>query len=88
MEAVGLVVGFAGLAGLFSTCVDCFKLVQVYDSRSRDYEIFQTMLDNQQFHFMVWGKACGFMDADRMNSRFVNPRAQKCISLMFLLKIR
>ncbi|KIN05366.1 hypothetical protein OIDMADRAFT_142991 [Oidiodendron maius Zn] len=69
-EAIGLVVGFVGLAGLFSTCVDCFKLVQVYDSRSADYEILQTMLDNQQFHFMAWGKACGFMDPDRMNSRF------------------
>lgn len=71
-EAIGLVVGFVGLAGLFSTCVDCFKLVQVYDSRSSDYEILQTMLDNQQFHFMAWGKACGFMNPDRMNSRYAN----------------
>jgi hypothetical protein len=68
-EPVGLAVGFIGLAGLFSTCVDCFKLVQVYDSRSHDYEILQTMLDNQQFHFMAWGKACGFMNPDRINRR-------------------
>ncbi|KAF2181388.1 hypothetical protein K469DRAFT_740828 [Zopfia rhizophila CBS 207.26] len=73
MEPAGLAVGFAGLAGLFSTCVDCFKLVQVYDSRSSDYGILQTMLDNQQFHFMAWGKACGFMDPDRTNSRFDDP---------------
>ncbi|KAF2258339.1 hypothetical protein CC78DRAFT_621906 [Lojkania enalia] len=69
-EAVGLAVGFAGLAGLFSSCVDCFKLVQIYGSRSHDYELLQTMLDNQQFHFMAWGKACGFMDTDNPNRRF------------------
>ena len=63
-EGTGLAVGAIGLAGLFSTCVDCFKLVQVYGARSRDYETLQTMLDNQQFHFMAWGRACGFMDPD------------------------
>ena len=67
-EAVGLAVGFIGLVGLFSTCVDCFKLVQIYESRSSDYEVLQTMLDNQQFHFMAWGKACGFMEPGRINS--------------------
>ncbi|OCK79046.1 hypothetical protein K432DRAFT_355692 [Lepidopterella palustris CBS 459.81] len=72
-EAIGLTVGFIGLAGLFSTCVDCFKLVQVYSARSCDYETLQTMLDNQQFHFMAWGKACGFMDTDRAKSRFDDP---------------
>lgn len=72
-EAIGLAVGFIGLAGLFSTCVDCFKLVQVYGARPYDYEILQTMLDNQQFHFMAWGKACGFMDPDRAKSRFDDP---------------
>ena len=73
-EPVGLVVGFIGLAGLFSTCVDSFKLVEVYNSRSEDYDLLQTMLDNQQFSFMAWGKACGFMDPDRMNMRYVSSR--------------
>ncbi|PGH07656.1 hypothetical protein GX51_01665 [Blastomyces parvus] len=73
MEPLSLAVGFAGLAGLFSTCVDCFKLVQVYDSRASDYGILQTMLDNQQFHFMAWGKACGFMDPYRTSSKFDSP---------------
>ncbi|OJD24079.1 hypothetical protein ACJ73_04560 [Blastomyces percursus] len=73
MEPLSLAVGFAGLAGLFSTCVDCFKLVQVYDSRASDYGILQTMLDNQQFHFMAWGKACGFMDPYRKHSKFDDP---------------
>ncbi|KLJ12494.1 hypothetical protein EMPG_12487 [Blastomyces silverae] len=73
MEPLSLAVGFAGLAGLFSTCVDCFKLVQVYDSRASDYGVLQTMLDNQQFHFMAWGKACGFMHPYRTNRKFDDP---------------
>lgn len=68
MEVAGLVVGFAGLAGLFSTCVDSFKLVQLHRSRQHDFDVLQTMLDNQLFHLMAWGKACGFMD------RTANPR--------------
>lgn len=75
-EAIGLTVGFIGLASLFSTCVDCFKLVQVCGSQTGDYEILQTMLDNQQFHFMAWGKACGFMmssSSGRAESRFDDP---------------
>jgi fibrillarin-like rRNA methylase len=70
-EVIGLAVGFVGLAGLSTTCVDCFKLVQVYDSRACDYKILQDALDNQQFHFMVWGMACGFMDQERPNARYL-----------------
>lgn len=71
MEAVGLTLGFIGLAGMFTTCVDCFKLVQIYRSRSSDFDTLQTMLDNQQFHLMAWGRACGFMDITKPNQRQV-----------------
>lgn len=63
-EPIGLALGFAGLVGVFTSCVECFKLVQVFQSRGRDYTTLQTILDNQQFHFMVWGQACGFMEAE------------------------
>ena len=63
-EPIGLALGFAGLVGIFTSCVDCFKLVQVYQRRNRDFDILQTMLDNQQFHFMAWGRACNFMDSE------------------------
>ncbi|KAJ4356750.1 uncharacterized protein N0V89_004786 [Didymosphaeria variabile] len=69
-EVVGLAVGFIGLAGLFSTCVDAFKLVQICGSRTADYGVLQTMLDNQQFQLMAWGKACGFMEEDHVNPIF------------------
>ncbi|KAL1606256.1 hypothetical protein SLS60_003658 [Paraconiothyrium brasiliense] len=72
-EAIGLAVGFIGLVGLFSTCVDAFKFVQVCGSRTADYEVLQTMLDNQQFELMTWGKACGFMEEERVNPIFDDP---------------
>jgi hypothetical protein len=62
-ETIGLTLGFAGIVGVFTSCVDCFKLVQVYRRKSREYGTLQTMLDNQQFHFMVWGQACGFAES-------------------------
>jgi len=72
-EVAGLVTGFVGLAGLFSTCVDCFKLIQVYRSRQDDFDLLQTMLDNQQFQLMAWGRACGFMDLPAPNDTFDDP---------------
>jgi len=64
----------AGLAaGLFSTCVDCFKLLQVYRSRQDDLDASQAILDDQQFQLMAWGRACAFMDAATHNEKFDDP---------------
>ena len=66
-DPIGISFGFAGLVGVFTSCVDAFKLVQVYQRRNDDFDLLQTMLDNQQFHFMAWGRACGFMDDDEQS---------------------
>ena len=72
-EPIGVALGFAGLVGLFTSCVDTFKLVQIYRRRKDDFDVFQTMLDNQQFHLMAWGQACGFMGVEQqeLRSRYV-----------------
>ena len=41
MEPVGLAVGIAGLAGLFTTCIECFNIVQRGRYSGRDYEILE-----------------------------------------------
>ncbi|KAK3319385.1 prion-inhibition and propagation-domain-containing protein [Apodospora peruviana] len=78
-EPIGLTLGFAGLAGVFASCVDCFKLVQIYRRRKNDFDFYQTMLDNQQFHFMAWGQACGFMGLDQpeLKERFDDPLSRQ-----------
>lgn len=59
MEAVGLAVGVAGLAGLFSACIDCFELVQRGRYHGRDYLLLETKFTNQRLRLRTWGRACG-----------------------------
>ncbi|VUC25215.1 unnamed protein product [Clonostachys rosea] len=63
MEVVGLVVGVAGLAGLFSTCIQAFDLVQCGRNLQKDHLLLSTRLANQRLRFQSWGRACG-LDRD------------------------
>jgi len=62
MEPVGLAVGVAGLAGLFSTCIDCFNLVQRGSNLRRDFPLCETKFSNQRRRLWAWGRACGLSD--------------------------
>lgn len=62
-EAAGLGIGVVGLAGLFTSCVEVFKLFELGCAKSRDYEILHTKLENQRFRFETWGQANG-LDTD------------------------
>ncbi|GAB1316126.1 hypothetical protein MFIFM68171_06336 [Madurella fahalii] len=64
MEPAGHVVGVVGLAGLFSTCIDCFHLVRSGRYLGRDYLILETKYNNQHLRLSAWGRACGFTDAN------------------------
>lgn len=72
MEAAGLVrvLGVAGLAGLFSSCMDCFELVQHGRYLGRDYLLVETKFENLKLRFLTWGRACGLMDEDSSESVF------------------
>jgi hypothetical protein len=59
MEPVGLAVGVAGLAGLFTSCIDCFELVQRGRYFGADYLILETKYSNQRLRLWAWGRACG-----------------------------
>lgn len=59
MEPVGLAVGVAGLAGLFSACIDCFNIIQQGRYLGRDYFILETKYMNQRLRLLTWGRACG-----------------------------
>ncbi|KAK4034304.1 prion-inhibition and propagation-domain-containing protein [Parachaetomium inaequale] len=63
MEPIGLAVGVAGLAGLFSTCIECFNIVQRGRYLGRDYFILETKYTNQRLRLLTWGRACGLTDA-------------------------
>lgn len=64
MEPVGLAVGIAGLAGLFTTCLECFNIVQRGRYFGRDHSILEAKYANQRLRLQTWGRACGFADGD------------------------
>lgn len=59
MEAAGLAVGVVGLAGLFSTCIECYRLVEKGAYLGEDWRILETKFKNQRLRFRTWGQACG-----------------------------
>ena len=77
MEAVGLVLGVASLASLFSTCIGCFELVQHGRYLGRDYLLLETKFENLKLRFLTWGRACGLMNHDGSESIFQDEAAQR-----------
>ena len=74
MEPVGLGVGIAGLAGLFSTCVQCFKIVSSSRSCGRNYELLITQFDIEKTRLLQWGEGVGL-------SRWDSPSQHPCLSI-------
>jgi hypothetical protein len=73
MEVAGLVVGVAGLAGLFSCCSSAFQLVQRGRSFGKDYKILETKFSNQELRLRAWGRACGLIDGAHYDERLDEP---------------
>lgn len=62
METAGLAVGIAGLAGLFSSCVEAIEKVQAYMSFEADSEILETRFRATKASFERWGQEVGIAD--------------------------
>ena len=58
-EIFGIVIGVASLAGVFTSCVDCFEYVQFARSFGKDYERSIIKLDVVRLRFTRWGQAVG-----------------------------
>ena len=69
MEVAGLVVGVAGLSGLFTACIDCFELVQRGRYLGKDFYLLETRFSNQRLRLEAWGRACGLAGADAYDTR-------------------
>jgi hypothetical protein len=89
MEAVGLGVGVVGLAGLFSTCISCFELVQRGRYLGKEYLLLETKFANQRLRLLAWGRACGFADSDPYNEAFDDEELRSCIeaTLVYLINL-
>jgi len=61
-EVFGIVAGAAGLAGLFTPCVDCFEYIQFGRHFGKDYERCLVKLDIIRLRLTRWGQAVGVYD--------------------------
>ncbi|KAG9686222.1 hypothetical protein KCV03_g10049, partial [Aureobasidium melanogenum] len=59
MEATGLGVSVAALAGLFNNVVDSYGYVRLGKCYARDFETSQTKLDLSRLQLSRWGEALG-----------------------------
>lgn len=56
-EAVGLAIGTIGLAGIFTTCIECIDYISLGRNHGRDYEISMTKLVLLKARLSAWGES-------------------------------
>ncbi|CAH0047582.1 unnamed protein product [Clonostachys solani] len=59
MELAGLMVGVAGLAGIFSSCVGAIERVQSYQAYTAESGALETRFKVARVRFEAWGSAVG-----------------------------
>ena len=65
MDVTGLTASLVALAGLFTTCVECWDYIESARVFSRDYEILTTQLDIEKTRFLIWGEVVGLLQHDQ-----------------------
>jgi len=58
--AAGLAVGAISLAGMFTTCVQCFEMIESGTNYAEDLEIIYTGFEAQRVRLIIWGQTVGF----------------------------
>lgn len=69
METTGLVIGIAGLAGLFSACLDLIEVAQSYESFDDDSKDLDAQFDGYKVHFQRWGRSVGLLETGERQER-------------------
>ena len=64
MEAGGVALATVGLAGLFSTCIDCFKTVESCKTFSQEYLVLFVQLDVDKASLLQWSEGVGLFSLD------------------------
>ena len=72
MEPVGLAIGLAGLAGLFSTCLDAVERVNWYRDSGRNLRLLETQFKIFTLFLNCWGQAVGFKDGQILDDYYLN----------------
>jgi hypothetical protein len=62
MEAVGLGIGIAGLAGLFSSCLEAIDRIKDYRSFVSDSDALSAQFGAERLRLAQWGRTVGLRD--------------------------
>ena len=84
MEAVWLGVGAVALAGLFSTCLECFDYVDTAKNFERDSEILVGKLLIQRTRLRRWGELLGLAEGSDPTNRDIltqDPNTEAAVRL-------
>ncbi|KAF6788786.1 ankyrin repeat domain-containing protein 52 [Colletotrichum sojae] len=82
MEPVGLAVGVAGLAGLFSTCLEAVQRVDSYKNYGRDSRSLAAQFDADKHRLEQWGQAVGIEKTKLSDAHHPALDNQKTFSLV------
>ena len=64
VEPISLSIGVVALASLFSTCVECFDLLDAGRGFGRDYELFIIQLQLEKTRLLDWGQSVGLLQTE------------------------
>ena len=64
MEPIGLAVGFVGLAGLFSTCLDVIDKIEAFKDFGADSQALFTQYEAFRLMFTQWGRQVGIRNGE------------------------
>ncbi|KAG8533583.1 uncharacterized protein KY384_001323 [Bacidia gigantensis] len=68
-EAAGLALGAIGLAGLFSSCLECLNLLETGKGYSRDLSLLCVKYKVEKTRLLIWGESAGiFQDQESYNN--------------------
>ena len=79
MDPVSFGVGVVGLAGLCSTCIEGFHILQSMRSFNRDTEILCTKLDIEKDLLMQWANQVGLLNRKGVDGRLFSQRTDMVI---------
>lgn len=87
MESVGLGVGIAGLAGVFTACVDCFEYIQLGRKFGHDYGKCLLRLDAAKIRMTRWGASVGIGASTQLLNQTTIPEKELKLAKSLLEQI-
>jgi hypothetical protein len=79
MDPVGFSVGIVGLAGLVTTCIQCFQILRSNEVFDRDTQILFRKLDLEREVLMQWAHQCGLLKRHHIDGSLFGPRTDPVI---------